>query len=95
MDKNDLKVGDLISFHDWGVGGFLFGVVIEYEDKLYHNKLNIWRPKDIYFLAHGIDSIKLIEKMEDVEEYRLHEFKRFIEDVNKNRIDCNFEVNNG
>ena len=53
MDKNELKVGDVISFHDWCVGGFLFGVIIEYEDELYHSKLNIWRPRGIYFLqAH-------------------------------------------
>ena len=91
MDKKDLKIGDLISFHDWRVGGFLFGVIVEYEDDLYHCKLNIWRPKDIYFLqAHGIDNIKLIKKIEDVQSYRLNEFNQFLKDVNKNNIYCNF-----
>ncbi len=50
MDKNKLKVGDVIRFHDWGVGGFLFGVMIERNDILYHSQLNNCMTKDIYFL---------------------------------------------
>lgn len=49
MDKSELKVGDVIRFHDWGVGGRLFGVIVEHEDDLYRSKLNIWRLKDIFF----------------------------------------------
>lgn len=90
MDKNELKVGDVISFHDWCVGGFLFGVIIEYEDELYHSKLNIWRPRGIYFLqAHGIDGIEVIQSIKDVEEYRLHDFKNFIKATQDERIIVN------
>lgn len=77
MDKNELKVGDVISFHDWGVGGRLFGIIVEYEDELYHSKLNIWRPRYIYFLqAHGIDNIEIIQSLERLSEFKqceLHE----------------------
>ena len=90
MDKNELKVGDVISFHDWCVGGFLFGVIIEYEDELYHSKLNIWRPRGIYFLqANGIDGIEVIQSIKDVEEYRLHDFKNFIKATQDERIIVN------
>ena len=36
-DKSILKVGDLISYHDWTSGGFLFGVIVEHEDEYYHS----------------------------------------------------------
>ena len=77
MNKNDLKVGDVIRFHDWGSGGFLFGIIIEQEDDLYHSKLNIWRPKDIYYLqGHGIDNITVIKDVETVvKEYEIEEFQ--------------------
>lgn len=85
MEKSKLKAGDVIRFHDWGVGGFLFGVIIEYEDELYHSKLNIWRPKDIYFLqAHGIDHIDVIKSVEEIRESELHNFTEIIE-ATKNR----------
>jgi len=41
MDTDKLKAGNLVRFYDWGIGEFLFGVIIEYENKLYHSKLNI------------------------------------------------------
>ena len=89
--KNDLKVGDLIRFHSWGVGGFLFGVIIEHEDDLYHSKLNIWRPKDIYYLQdHGIDAIELINDIRDVKDYDLHDFQDLLNDIKKNRVYCKF-----
>ena len=76
MNKQDLKVGDVIRFHDWGTSGFLFGIIIEQEDDLYHSKLNIWRPKDIYYLqGHGIDAITLIKDESDVNGYELHDFQ--------------------
>lgn len=79
MNKKDLNVGDIIRFHDWGVGGFLFGIIVEYEDDLYHSNLNIWRPKDIYYLqAHGIDEIMLVKNEEGVKEYELHDFQDLI-----------------
>lgn len=81
MNKSDLKVGDVIKFHDWGVGGFLFGIIVEHEDDLYCSKLNIWRPKDIYFLqAHGIDNIELIASEKDVKEYvKEYEMEDFLD----------------
>lgn len=79
MNKKDLNVGDIIRFHDWGVGGFLFGIIVEQEDNLYHSKLNIWRPKDIYYLqAHGIDEITLIKDETDINTYELHDFQDLI-----------------
>lgn len=90
MEKSELKVGDVISFHDWRVGGFLFGVIIEYEDELYHSKLNIWRPRDIYFLqAHGIDNIEVMHSLEGLSEYKL----RDLQDIIKKARDKNIAVN--
>lgn len=90
MEKSELKKGDVIRFHDWGVGGYLFGIIIEYEDELYHSKLNIWRPRDIYFLqAHGIDNIEVIHSLEGLSEYEL----RDLQDIINNARDKNIAVN--
>lgn len=93
MDKSKLKVGDLIRFHNWGCGGFLFGVIIEYEDDIFPGKLNIWRPRDIYFLMdHGIDAIELIRSEHDVEDYEMVEFQEFLSEVKRNNIFCNYLI---
>lgn len=94
MDKSKLKVGDLIRFYCSGVGGFLFGVIIEYENDFYPGKLNIWRPKNIYFLQEcGINVIKVINDIEDVgDDYDLIEFQKFICEVKRNNIFCNYKI---
>ena len=90
MDKSELKVGDVIIFHDWGIGGRLFGIIVEHEDDLYHSKLNIWRPKDIYFLqAHGIDNIELIQSFEGLSEHKQCELQEIIEKAQDKNIKMN------
>ena len=89
-DKEKLKVGDLISYHDWTSGGFLFGVIIEHEDEYYHSKLNIWRSPNSIHLLEAVDAIEIIEKIEDVKDYRLHDFQDFLKRVEEHNIQCNF-----
>ena len=82
MDKKDLKIGDVIKFHDWGTGGFLFGIIRECEVKPFSGKINIWRPLDIYALhQHGIDGITLIKDESDVNEYELYDFRDLIKEA--------------
>lgn len=89
-NKNALEVGDVIRFHDWGVGGNLFGIIIEYEDELYHSKLNIWRPRDIYFLhAYGIDNIEIIQSLEGLSEFKQNDLKDVIKKAQDENIDVN------
>ena len=89
-DKSKLKVGDLIWFHNWGVGGFLFGVVMELEEEdYYHNKMGIWRARS-RFSINDVDGITLIEKIEDVKNYALHDFEDFLNDVKEYGVFCNF-----
>lgn len=90
MDKSELKVGDVIRFHDWGIGGRLFGIIVKQEDDLYHSKLNIWRPKDIYFLqAYGIDNIELIQSFEGFSEHKQRELREIIEKAHDKNIKTN------
>ena len=89
-DKEKLKVGDLISYHDWTSGGFLFGVIIEHEDEYYHSKLNIWRSPNNIHLLEAVDAIEIIEKIEDVKDYRLHDLQDFLKRVEEYNIQCNF-----
>lgn len=87
MKKNDLEIGNVIRFHDWGTGGFLFGIIIQHEDDLYHSKLNIWRPKDIYYLqAHGIDDIALIKDTTDINEYELYDFRNLVKEAHERNL---------
>ena len=89
-DKEKLKVGDLISYHDWTSGGFLFGVIIEHEDEYYHSKLNIWRSPNSIHLLEAVDAIEIIEKIEDVKDYKLHDLQDFLKRVEEHNIQCNF-----
>lgn len=87
MNKDDLEIGDVIEFHSWEIGGFLFGIIIEHEDDLYHSKLNIWRPKDVYYLqSNGIDGITLINGEEDIKEYNLYDFRDLLREAVDNDI---------
>lgn len=82
MDKEDLHIGDIIRFHCWGNGGFLFGIIIEQEVKLFTGKLNIWRPLAMYALQqHGIDGITLIKDESNVNEYELHDLRDLIKEA--------------
>ena len=50
-EKSKLKVGDIIKFHSWGVGGFLFGTIIkkkeDIEDYELHDLLaEVVKPAD-------------------------------------------------
>lgn len=69
-EKPKLKVGDIIKFHSWGVGGFLFGIIVEDTEE----GIAIWRPKTTYSLKiGGIDNITIIKKKEDIEDYEFHD----------------------
>lgn len=76
-EKSKLKVGDIIKFHSWSVGGFLFGIIVEDAEE----GIAIWRPKTTYSLKiGGIDNITIIEKKEDIEDY---EFRDLLAEVVK------------
>ena len=89
INEMHLKSGDLVRFHDWGSGGYLFGLIMEKEDEIYHSKLNIWRPMDLYYLqAHGIDDVMVIDSLDKVEDYELSEFKDFLQELIKRNMYC-------
>ena len=89
-NKTELKPGDLIFFHNWGVGGFLFGIVIENDEKdeYYHNKLKVWRARST-FCIEEIDNIELIQSLNDVKDYALYDFHEFIKDAKEKNINFN------
>ena len=88
--KRKLKAGDLISYHDWTSGGFLFGVIIEYKDERYHSNLNIWRSPNSIHLLEAVDAIEVVRRIEDVEDYRLYDLQVFLNKIKENNIYCNF-----
>lgn len=88
MNKSELKSGDFIRFHDWGTGSFLFGIIVkDANDTLYKSDINIWRPRDKYFLlSHGIDNIELIKNESDIKDYEEDEFKDLIREAQYNNV---------
>lgn len=89
-EKSKLKVGDIIKFHSWGVGGFLFGIIVEDAEE----GIIIWRPKTTYSLKiGGIDNITIIEKKEDIEDYEFHDLlAKVVESADKIGIHYNFNM---
>ena len=84
VDKSKLKPGDVIWFYNYGIGGFLFGIVIEDEDK----GLTVWRPKCKYSID-SIHAVELIESIDDVENYALYYFQEIMEEARKKEISFN------
>ena len=88
-NKNELKIGDIIRFHNWGVGGFLFGLIAECEEEPHtHNMTHIWRARS-QFSLNDVDAITLIENIEDIKGYELHDFQNFLNDVKGNNMKYN------
>ena len=90
--KSTLTPGTLIRFHNWAIGGFLFGIVTACEEEPYtHNRLHVWRPRATYSLD-DINAITVIKSMDDVPEYAISDLQEFLF-LAKNNVVCNFDEN--
>lgn len=89
MNKDELKIGDLIKFHSWAVGGFLFGVIIPYKDELHQKDVCIWRPRGLYSLYES-DGISVINNSNDIEDYEMYELNNLLMEIKRNNISCNY-----
>lgn len=90
-DKSCLKLGDIIYFHSWGVGGFLFGIVTDSdEDEVFFDKLKIWRKGNSYRIDE-IDEVELIKVINDVKEYALYDFENIINNAKRENVYFNLE----
>lgn len=76
--EDTLKPGDIIRFHNWFVGGFLFGVIKKSE--IDTNKLEIWRKKRTFCLQ-DVDAITIIKTIDDIQNYEKYAFNQFIQDM--------------
>ena len=72
------------------MGGFLFGIVIENDEKdeYYHNKLKVWRARST-FCIEEIDNIELIQSLNDVKDYALCDLHEFLKDAKEKNINFN------
>lgn len=96
-EKSKLKVGDIIKFHSWGVGGFLFGIIVEDAEEgiiIWRPGIIIWRPKTTYSLKiGGIDNITIIKKKEDIEDYEFHDLlAKVVKPADKIGIHYNYNM---
>ena len=89
-EKPKLKIGDIIKFHSWGVGGVLFGIIVEDAEE----GIVIWRPKTTYSLKiGGIDNIITIKEKEDIKDYEFHDLlAEVIKPADKIGIHYNFNM---
>lgn len=87
MKLDELKVGDVISFHSFAVGEFLFGIITEAKesDEEFNSYFRIWRLKMLWYFG-GIDTISLIKSIDDVDDYKRREFVDFITTAKKLNI---------
>ena len=80
--KMKLKQGDVIRFHDWGVGGNLVGVIADlppFKDDPDNRRLNIWRPKaEYYLMSPHIDCIKIIRSFKDLSDPDFKYVKKYV-----------------
>lgn len=92
VKKLGLKVGDVIRFHSRDEGA-AFGIIFEYENDTFHNEVSLWRPKEVVLLENPkIDSIKLINSIEDVDDSAKEAFHEFLDEVRTNNISCNYKM---
>lgn len=87
-DKSKLKQGDVIWFYNYGIGGFLFGIIIEDENK----GLIVWRPRCEYSIDN-IHAVELIQNIDDVKIYALDDFQKIMEEARKRNLKMQLELN--
>lgn len=89
ISKKGLKRGDIVVFHDWGSGGSKIGIIVEkiLKDDPWKSNLNIWRPKEMYFLmSPTIDHITVIKVNDALKSYQQREFVSVIDEAKKKHI---------
>lgn len=89
VNKDELKIGDLIKFHNWAVGGFLFGVIVPYKDEWYQKDVCIWRPRRLYSLCES-DGISVINNNNDIKDHEIRELNDLLTEIKRNNISCNY-----
>lgn len=95
-NRTNLKIGDVVSFYNSGVGGFLFGVIVASNpntEKLYSpdSKIEIWRPKSNYEMGAVINVVP-ISMLNDVAFYRRDDLLKLIETADNQGIPYTFII---
>lgn len=95
-NRTNLKIGDVVSFYNSGVGGFLFGIIVASNpntEKLYSpdSKIEIWRPKSNYEMG-AIINVVPISMLNDVAFYRRDDLLKLIEAADNQGIPYTFII---
>ncbi len=95
-NRTNLKIGDVVSFYNSGVGGFLFGIIVASNpntEKLYSpdSKIEIWRPKSNYEMGAVINVVP-ISMLNDVAFYRRDDLLKLIEAADNQGIPYTFII---
>lgn len=95
-NRTNLKIGDVVSFYNSGVGGFLFGIIVASNpntEKLYSpdSKIEIWRPKSNYEMGAVINVVP-ISMLNDVAFYRRNDLLKLIEAADNQGIPYTFII---
>lgn len=95
-NRTNLKIGDVVSFYNSGVGGFLFGIIVASNpntEKLYSpdSKIEIWRPKSNYEMGTVINVVP-ISMLNDVAFYRRDDLLKLIEAADNQGIPYTFII---
>lgn len=93
-NRTNLKIGDVVSFYNHGVGGFLFGIIVASDsntEKIYNpdSKIEIWRPKSNYEMGSIINVVH-ISMINDVAFYRRDDLLELIEAADNQGIPYTF-----
>lgn len=95
-NRTNLKIGNVVSFYNSGVGGFLFGIIVASNpntEKLYSpdSKIEIWRPKSNYEMGAVINVVP-ISMLNDVAFYRRDDLLKLIEAADNQGIPYTFII---
>lgn len=95
-NRTNLKIGDVVSFYNSGVGGFLFGIIVASNpntEKLYSpdSKIEIWRSKSNYEMGAVINVVP-ISMLNDVAFYRRDDLLKLIEAADNQGIPYTFII---
>lgn len=86
VNVNELCAGDLVRFYNSGVGGFLFGIVVDQPE------LRVWMSNNRWASLDDIASVIVLHNVDDVaDHFDMQDIGTLLDQASANGVYCSFD----